>query len=519
MTEDTANASLPRQFNMAAYCIGRAAAACPKKEALLVIADAEAPQPAETWTYEEIEDAVLRTAAALIDVGIAPGSRLLIRLDNTSAYAILFFGCIAAGIVPMPTSALLTEREVHFLLKDSGAAALAVADHLALKETPTHVRVFNVRQVSAMMKHPRRGDYALTAADDPAFLIYTSGTTAEPKGVLHAHRSAWGRRPMYDGWYGIGPEDRMLHAGAFNWTFTLGTGLADPWANAATSVIYTGEKSPAIWPRLIVNVEATIFAAVPALVRQILKYAPPRPGSLGPLRHALIAGETPPPGLFEQWTRLTGLPLYEALGMSEISTFISSGPLCPRKDGTIGRPQPGRRIAILPMESGTTPLPHNTEGLLAVHRSDPGLMIGYWNRPEEEASVFRGDWFVGGDIASIDEEGYVTHHGRANDLMNALGYRVSPLEVEAALAQHPGVTEVACAELRIREDLSIIAAFVVPKEGQPVTGEMIMNFAAERLASYKCPREVCLVDALPRTANGKVQRSRLPSLYSSIEAV
>jgi acyl-coenzyme A synthetase/AMP-(fatty) acid ligase len=514
MTEDAANATLPRQFNMAAYCIGRAAAACPKKEALLVIDDLETPHPAETWTYEEIEDAVLRTAAALSGLGIAPGSRLLIRLDNTSAYAILFFGCIAAGIVPMPTSALLTEREVRFMLEDSGAAALAVADHLALSETPADVRLLEARHVTEMMKYPERAAYAKTTADDPAFLIYTSGTTAEPKGVLHAQRSAWGRRAMYQGWYGIGPDDRMLHAGAFNWTFTLGTGLTDPWANAATSIIYTGEKSPQLWPRLIVKTEATIFAAVPALVRQILKYAAPSPGSLQPLRHGLVAGETPPPGLFEEWTRLTGLPLYEALGMSEISTFISTGPLCPRRAGAIGKPQPGRRIAILPVEGGTTPLPPNTEGLLAVHRSDPGLMIGYWKRPQEEASVYRGDWFVGGDIASIDDEGYVTHHGRANDLMNALGYRVSPLEVEAVLAQHPDIAEAACAELRVREDLCVIAAFVVAKEGHAVTREDIMKFASERLASYKCPREVHFISTLPRTANGKVQRSQLQKLHA-----
>ncbi len=126
-----------------------------------------------------------------------------------------------------------------------------------------------------MMRHGERATYAPTAADDPAFLIYTSGTTAEPKGVLHAQRSALGRRPMYQGWYGLRPDDRVLHAGAFNWTFTLGTGLTDPWANGATAIIYTGERDPALWPRLIASTEATLFAAVPGVYRQILKYANP----------------------------------------------------------------------------------------------------------------------------------------------------------------------------------------------------------------------------------------------------
>src|SRR6185312_6209606 len=172
-------------------------------------------------------------------------------------------------------------------------------------------------------------EYADTAADDPAFLIYTSGTTALPKGVLHAQRSAFGRRPMYQGWYGIGPDDRMLHAGAFNWTFTLGTGLTDPWANGATAIINTGHKDPALWPQLIAQTGATLFAGVPGIYRQMLKYAAPSRDDLSALRQGLMAGESTPPGLFEEWEARTGCQLFEALGMSEISTYVSSGPGVP----------------------------------------------------------------------------------------------------------------------------------------------------------------------------------------------
>lgn len=512
MIDTSMSSPLPAAFNMAAYCIGRAAAATPSKTALIVISDAASPRPAETWTFAELEDAVLRTAAALQSEGLPMKSRVLIRLDNTSTFSILFFACIAAGLVAMPTSALLTEDEVQFLLHDSGAAAIAVAPHLGLETVPAGVRVFEAACIDRMARHPERGTYTATKADDPAFLIYTSGTTAEPKGVLHAQRSAWGRRPMYQGWYGMRPEDRMLHAGAFNWTFTLGTGLTDPWANGATSIIYTGEKDPAIWSRLISSTGATLFAAVPGLIRQILKYAPPARGSFGALRHGLIAGETPPAGLFEDWSEATGLPLYEALGMSEISTFISTGPQCPRKPGTIGKAQPGRTIAVLAADRGTEPLALGATGLLAVHRSDPGLMLGYWKRPAEEAAVLRGDWFTGGDLVSLDDDGYLTHHGRANDLMNALGYRVSPLEVEAALARHPAVSEAACTEIKVREDVSVIGAFIVTKSGSEVTAQDILAFAAGHLAPYKRPREIRFVEALPRTANGKVQRSKLHTL-------
>jgi acyl-coenzyme A synthetase/AMP-(fatty) acid ligase len=154
-------------------------------------------------------------------------------------------------------------------------------------------------------------------------------------------------------------------------------------------------------------------------------------------------------------------------------------------------------------------------GLLAVHRSDPGLMLGYWNRAEEDAEVFRGDWFVGGDLASMDEDGYIWFQGRADDVMSSMGYRVSPAEVEAALAPHPDIAEVAVTEVPAREGVRIITAFVVPKEGHQVNRDSILAFAAENLAAYKRPREVIAVPSLPRTSNGKVRRSDLKDLAES----
>jgi len=316
---------------------------------------------------------------------------------------------------------------------------------------------------------------------------------------------------MYEGWYGITADDRMLHAGAFNWTFTLGSGLTDPWANGATAIIYTGEKSPEIWPRLISKTQATLFAAVPGVFRQILKYAAAEElAAMSHLRHGLMAGEAPPESLFDAWETATGRPLYEALGMSEISTYASASPTVPRKPGTVGKPQPGRAVVILSEDGGETPLPDGEAGLIAVHASDPGLMLGYWNRPDEEAEVRRGDWFLGGDYGSIDSDGYITHLGRANDIMKAMGYRVAPQEVEAVLARHPHVGEVACAELKVREGVSVIAAYIVPAgdEVEPDC-EALMAFAEQHLAPYKCPRVVRLVARLPRTANGKVLRRGL----------
>ncbi|MGQ0455510.1 MAG: AMP-binding protein [Hyphomicrobium sp.] len=509
----------PDSFNMAHYCIGAAARERPGHPALLVYNVPDAREAVENWSFADIERGVLQLAASLQRLGLAPGDRIAIHLGNHSWSALLFFAAIAGGFVALPLSDQLTLRELNGLLEDSGASAIATADASLVNQIPSGVRLLTADDVDAMFWDDatssycgRPSGYAATKFDDPAFLIYTSGTTATPKGVLHAQRSAWGRRPMHQGWQGIAADDRMLHAGSFNWTYTLGVGLTDPWANGATAIVYTGAKTPELWPGFIRAAGATLFAAVPSLYRQILKYAPAGPIDLGALRHGLVAGERPPDELFGEWERRTGTKLYEALGMSEISTYISTSPSTPRRPGAVGKPQPGRRIAILPVDWGETPLPANTEGLVAVHRSDPGLMLGYWRRPDEDAAATRGDWFIGGDLGRMDADGYVMHLGRADDVMNALGYRVSPQEIEAALAACPGVADVACAEIRVRSDLSVIGAFVIAAPGASLDAETVLAFAATNLADYKRPREVIFVESLPRTANGKVRRSALAAM-------
>lgn len=500
-------------FNLARHCLAKETPAQRAKTALCVVADAAEP-PAEIWNYDALERAVLNVCGALQKSGLERGDRLLIRLDNTSAYPIVFLGAIAAGLIPIPASTQLTDAEAEFLIEDSGATALAARRAAGSKKVRFH---FDADDVARMIANGPPAPYADTRAEDPAYIIYTSGTTARPKGVVHAQRVILGRAPMYQGWYAITAADRVLHAGAFNWTYTLGTGLLDPWANGATSLIFTGEKTPTVWPELIRTTGATIFAAVPSLIRQILKYAPEGPIDLGHLRHALIAGERPPEDLFDAWANRTGTALHEALGMSELSTYISTAPGIERPAGATGYAQPGRRIAILSEsdDDGDEPLPPGEPGLIAVHRSDPGLMLGYWNRPNEESEVYRGQWFVGGDIGVMDANGAITHLGRANDIMKALGYRVAPQEVEATLAEFPGVSEVACAEIKVRSDVSVIAAFIVPRPGAAIDAGSVKVFAAARLAAYKCPKEVVFVEALPRTANGKVRRSELAARYAA----
>jgi acyl-coenzyme A synthetase/AMP-(fatty) acid ligase len=505
----------PPRLNIARYCLHGTAAG--DKPALIIAGDEDR---ARRFAFAEIERAVLALAAGLARLGLPAGERVMIRMDNDIAYVLTFFAAMAAGLVPLPSSAALTAEEAEFLLADSGARVLALSDALALDHpVPRDVIVLSERQILALAANGAGGAYADTAADDPAFLIYTSGTVGRPKGVLHGHRTAWGRRPMYAGWYGIRPDDVVLHAGAFNWTYTLGVGLIDPWANGATAVLYNGAADPAIWPRLIARHEVTIFATVPSLYRRILKYGAFPPGGFATLRHGLTAGEALPQAVREGWREATGTELYEALGMSEISTYISTGPGMAVRPGSPGKPQPGRRVAILspePEPPAAVELAPGETGLLAVHRSDPGLMLGYWNRPEEERLVWRGEWFCGGDLAHIDDDGYVWFHGRHDDILNPMGYRLSPLEIEGVLASHPLVHEVAVGEVEADLDLKLLVAFVVPHGAVPqadaadAAEATILAHAAAHLATYKRPRRVLFVERLPRTRNGKLIRRELP---------
>ncbi len=469
----------PERLNLARYCL----AGKPAEKTALIVAG---PSP-EHWRYGRLEEAVLRLSHGLRSMGVEAGERLYIRMGNSLDYALLFFAANAAGALPIPASPMLTPREVAYLMSHSGARFLAWDGVLDLPDMDG-VRILTPDDISVLKQAPI-GTYADTAASDPAYLIFTSGTSGTPKGVLHAQRAIWGRRPMYQGWYGLTASDVMLHTGAFNWTYTLGTGLCDPFANGATSVVYTGARDDAVWARLIAQHGVTIMASVPGIYRHLLR-AGFQAGSS--LRHGLTAGEALARPIRDGWREQTGLDLYEALGMSEISTYISSSPTVPVRPGSPGKAQKGRSVCIL------------ENGQLAVHRSDPGLMLRYWGE-----DPLTGEWFATGDMAEIDADGYVWYHGRGDDLMNAGGFRVSPLEVEGILLQHPDVAEAGVREWAVSDTASIIAAFIVPHAGKTPSEDAVLAFARDRLAAYKCPKQIWFVSALPRTANGKLIRKAL----------
>jgi acyl-coenzyme A synthetase/AMP-(fatty) acid ligase len=487
----------PARFNLAAHVLARAPELA-EKSALQILR----PSGAERWSYARLEAAVRGAGTGFLAAGLVPGDRVLLRLGNTPEFPVAYLGAIAAGLVPVPTSSQLTAAEITKMAAQITPAAIVAGEGIALPEAnPDHpARIIpetDLRGFEALVPCA----YDLGPPDRLAYIIFTSGTSGQPRAVMHAHRAIWARKMMHQGWYGLGEADRLLHAGAFNWTYTLGTGLMDPWTIGATALIPGAGVTPDQLPLLLRRFDATLFAAAPGVYRQILKHHDRL--SLPKLRHGLSAGEALPDTLRARWNAATGTRIYEALGMSECSTFISGAPDRPAPPGTAGYPQDGRRIAVL--DDAGQPVPRGTPGMLAVHRSDPGLFLGYWGAPEETAARFAGEWFVTGDTVAMADDGAITYLGRDDDMMNAGGFRVSPLEVEATMASCPGAGEVAAVEIRISAETSVIALAWTG----PATQADLAAHAAARLARYKQPRIWRALPALPHNPNGKIARRSL----------
>jgi len=493
---------IPDQFNMAAYVLAHADRS-PDKIALSIVS----PRGAQRWSYRQIKQAVLGLAHGFLDMGLTAGDRVLLRIGNTVEYPLVYLAALAVDLVPVPTSAQLSSHEVAKIITEV-TPALIVHDP-AVATADADCPVLSTVELPALYT----GIPAEFVMGDPnrlGYLVYTSGTSGHPRAVMHAHRAILARQMMHRDWYDLSEHDRLLHAGAFNWTFTLGTGLMDPWSVGASAVIPVADTAPDVLPLLMKRHDATLFAAAPGVYRKILDRLD-APIHFPKLRHCLSAGEKLSPRIASRWAAMTGQTIYEAFGMSECSTFISASPHRPAHGDVLGYPQCGRRVAILPADPDAGqmdgPVPKGTDGIIAIHNSDPGLMLGYWNAPQATAEKMRNDWFLTGDFGAQQPDGSIAYLGRRDDMMNAGGIRVSPIEIERELSQVAGIRTVAVTDVEVKADVSIIVAFYTAEHD--IADATLAAFCHDRLASYKIPRKFVRVAELPTNPNGKINRRAL----------
>ena len=489
----------PAPFNMAAHVLQHATTH-PDNVAVRIVG----PQGTETITYGALHRAVLGTGGGFLAAGCAPGDIILMRLGNTVDFPIAYLAALAVGLVPVPTSAALTAQDVAAILAELSPRLVLEAPDVPTAPGPPKLGLATLQSLRSHAPADwHRGD-----PDRLGYIVYTSGTSGQPRAVAHAHRAIWARQMMHDGWYGISPDDVVMHAGAFNWTYTLGTGLMDPWTVGATAVIPGPGTTPDMLPHLMAENDVTIFAAAPGVYRQLLKQT--TGPSLPRLRHGLSAGEKMPETTHEAWHKATGTRVFEAYGMSECSTFISGCPATPADPAQLGWAQPGRHVAILGPDG---PVARGTAGTIAVHQSDPGLMLRYLHAEDETKARFDGPWFLTGDTGVMAEDGQIAYLGRTDDMMNAGGYRVSPIEVETALARMPGITEVGVTQIEVKTGVFVIVAFYTGP--QKLDEAALHAYVGENLARYKQPRAFVHVPVLPAGANGKLIRRRLPLFWPS----
>ena len=396
---------VPAQFNIGVACTDRHLGTSIADTTAMIVEDDE--RGTDSITFADLSRRTHQFAQLLRDQGIVEGERVLIRLPNSLDYPTAFLGAMKLGAISVPTSTLLTVEEVVYLAQDSGASVLvtdrAMWSRLAGRLTdcsnlrlvllsgegpaPEQTDGLQVQDLAASLQIIEHwADPAQTRAEDPAYLVYTSGTTGYPKGVLHAHRALVGREPASEYWFDFAADqqDRILHSGKFNWTYVLGSGLMDPLYLGKTVIVHEGRNDPTLWPRLIARHQATIFIGVPTIYRQILQKTDFGQADVPSLRHCMSAGEHLSDEVLSGWRERFGLDIYEAVGMSEFSYYLCETRSRPIRPGSAGFPQPGHDIQLLDPDT-LLPVVDGEEGMICVPDSDPGLFLEYWQLPEETA--------------------------------------------------------------------------------------------------------------------------------------
>lgn len=473
-------------------------------------------------TFGELAENVNRCGNALIALGLSHGDRVLMVVKDCAEFFYAFWGAIKAGFVPAPLNTLLRARDYAYMIENSDAAAVLYSAEFAgevepalaqAKHKPTHVLLVSgegdTLEARAAGASVELNPAAATAEDD-CFWLFSSGSTGLPKAAIHAHQDMVVTSQLYgEDVLGVGKDDVCFSAAKLFFAYGLGNAMTFPLWSGGQAVLFPGRPTPDDMFDMIQRYKPTVYYGVPTLyAAQLQALEVNADWDLSSLKTCVSAGEPLPADILRRWKDEVGLDIYDGIGTTEIlHIFIANRPGYV-KAGTSGQIVPGYEAEIL-NEHGQ-PVADGETGNLRIRGGS--TLKYYWKNPEKTAETIADGWVNTGDTYSRDADGYFVCHGRSDDMMKVGGIWCSPIEIEAELVAHPKVLEAAIVGRPDFDDLIKPEAYIIlndPSDAGTALEEELLAHVKANLAPYKYPRWFNFVDALPKTATGKIQRFKL----------
>ncbi len=460
-------------------------------------------------TFAEVGARTAQWTNRLAGAGVAPGDRVLVLVGKTPEWHPVMLALMRLGAVSIPCSEMLRHKDLAFRVEHSGAR-LVVADRPAEAELAGLDADLVFTDAAGLDTEPQSAPCADTAATDTAFILYTSGTTKDPKGAVHTHGYCFAKRMQAERWLDARPGDLVWCTAGTGWAKSIWNVLLGPWSAGASIVLHEGGFDPEERFRLLADLGVTVLCQAPTEYRLMAKQDAIDRFDLSRVRHMVSAGEPLNPEVIKTFRDTFGLTIHDGYGQTENTLLVGNMPGAEIRPGSMGLPSPGHEIAVIDEDGDVVPT--GEEGDIALAGRPPTLFREYYRAPDETAAVFRGEWYVTGDRATRDADGYLWFTGRADDVILSAAYRIGPFEVESALLEHAGVAESAVIGKADPDRGQIVKAFVVLRPGATGSDELVrelQDHCKRVTAPYKYPREIEFVDELPKTRSGKIRRVEL----------
>ena len=437
--------------------------------------------------FEQLSVQSNRFANAARNLGIGRGDRVMVLLGKVPEWHVVLIGLLKLGAIAIPCAPQLRSSDLAFRAGHSGAVAVVSgpegveAVDAMREEVPTleHFLQFGEEKLDWLSCEPMMELASSfftaedTAATDGAFILYTSGTTRHPKGALHTHGYTHATRMQAEYWLDLQPDDRLWCTSGTGWAKSIWNVFLGPWSLGTEILVHEGGFDPAERLSIIERYGVTVLCQAPTEYRLLAKTKELEQADLSTVRHAVSAGEPLNPAVIEKWKALHGITIYDGYGQTENTLLVANFPGLEVRPGSMGKPSPGCDIKIIDLDGNECP--PDEPGNIALAGADgriPALFEEYWEQPEETAATHRGGYYLTGDRAYRDAEGYLWFVGRSDDVILSAGYRIGPFEVESVLVEHAAVLESAVVPTPDEDRGSVVKAFIVLAEGYEASDKL-----------------------------------------------